>query len=114
MPDEAIVVAPDLLPSEFLSLDRARLAGICTAGGGPTSHVAILAASAGIPMIVAAGPEVQNFDQLKVGGRMVVPVGSFLQDLQLIVKTADGIEKRTVAPVRFVPMTGEAQQKKPG
>ena len=52
-------------------------------------------------------------DQLKVGGRMVVPVGSFLQDLQLITKTPTGIEKRTVAPVRFVPMTGEAQ-KKPG
>jgi protein-L-isoaspartate(D-aspartate) O-methyltransferase len=50
-------------------------------------------------------------DQLKVGGRMVVPVGSFLQDLQLITKTATGIEKRTVAPVRFVPMTGEAQNK---
>jgi protein-L-isoaspartate(D-aspartate) O-methyltransferase len=52
-------------------------------------------------------------DQLKVGGRMVVPVGSFLQDLQLITKTANGIERRTVAPVRFVPMTGEAQ-KPPG
>ena len=58
LPDEAIVVAPDLLPSEFLTLDKARLAGICTAGGGPTSHVAILAASAGIPMIVAAGADV--------------------------------------------------------
>jgi protein-L-isoaspartate(D-aspartate) O-methyltransferase len=53
-------------------------------------------------------------DQLKVGGRMVVPVGSFLQDLQLITRTPEGIEKRTVAPVRFVPMTGEAQQKDPG
>ena len=58
LPDEAIVVAPDLLPSEFLALDKARLSGICTAGGGPTSHVAILAATAGIPMIVAAGPAV--------------------------------------------------------
>jgi len=51
-------------------------------------------------------------DQLKVGGRMVVPVGSFVQDLLLITKTAHGYEKRTVAPVRFVPMTGEVQ--KPG
>ena len=33
-------------------------------------------------------------DQLKVGGRMVVPVGDFLQDLRLIVKTEDGIETR--------------------
>ncbi|MDV3457133.1 phosphoenolpyruvate--protein phosphotransferase [Sphingomonas sp. HF-S4] len=50
-----ILIAEDLLPSQFLSLDTANLAGICTAAGGPTSHVAILAASAGIPMLVAAG-----------------------------------------------------------
>ena len=55
LPDQAILVAPDLLPSQFLALDKSRLAGICTAEGGSTSHVAILAASAGIPMLVAAG-----------------------------------------------------------
>lgn len=53
-----ILIADDLLPSQFLSLDAANLAGICTAAGGPTSHVAILAASAGIPMLVAAGEKV--------------------------------------------------------
>src|SRR4051794_865171 len=55
---DSILIAPDLLPSQFLALDQARLAGICTAEGGPTSHVAILAAAAGVPMLVAAGPEV--------------------------------------------------------
>ena len=54
----SILVAPDLLPSQFQALDMTRLAAICTAGGGPTSHVAILAASAGIPMIVNGGPGV--------------------------------------------------------
>ena len=58
LPAKAIVVASDLLPSEFLALDKAKLAGICTAEGGPTSHVAILATAAGVPMIVAAGPEI--------------------------------------------------------
>ena len=58
LPSDAIVVAPDLLPSEFLALDRRAVAGICTAEGGPTSHVAILAASAGVPMLVAAGADV--------------------------------------------------------
>jgi phosphoenolpyruvate-protein phosphotransferase len=58
LPSEAIVIAVDLLPSEFLALDKAKLSGICTAEGGPTSHVAILAAAAGVPMIVAAGPQV--------------------------------------------------------
>jgi protein-L-isoaspartate(D-aspartate) O-methyltransferase len=68
-------------------------------------------------ILTAAPPEIPQplLDQLKVGGRMVVPVGSFVQDLLLITKTSRGIEKRTVAPVRFVPMTGEVQQqKKPG
>ncbi|VWX46711.1 phosphoenolpyruvate--protein phosphotransferase [Novosphingobium sp. 9U] len=55
LPKSAILIAQDLLPSQFLALDQARLAGIVTAAGGPTAHVAILASSAGIPMIVAAG-----------------------------------------------------------
>ena len=58
LPAEAIVLAEELLPSELASLDPQRLAGICTAGGGPTSHVAILAASMGVPALVAAGPRV--------------------------------------------------------
>lgn len=53
-----VLIGEDLLPSQFLALDTSRLAGICTAAGGPTSHVAILAASAGIPMLVAAGEAV--------------------------------------------------------
>jgi len=55
VPDGAILIAERLLPSQFVALDAARLGGIVTAEGGPTSHVAILAASAGLPMLVAAG-----------------------------------------------------------
>jgi phosphocarrier protein FPr/phosphocarrier protein len=58
LPPESILVAPDLLPLQLLAIDKSRLAGICTAQGGPTSHVAILAASAGIPMLVSGGPSV--------------------------------------------------------
>ena len=45
-------------------------------------------------------------DQLRVGGRMVVPVGDVVQDLLVITKTRQGIEKERVAPVRLSPMTG--------
>lgn len=58
LPQDAILLADELLPSQLMGLDPSRLAGICTAGGGPTSHVAILAASMGIPAVVAAGPGV--------------------------------------------------------
>lgn len=51
-------------------------------------------------------------DQLKVGGKMVAPVGGFFQDLQVITKTAAGLEKRTVIPVRLSPMTGQVQDGK--
>jgi len=52
-------------------------------------------------------------DQLKVGGRMIIPVGKFNQGLLLITRTAKGYDRRNVMPVRFVPMTGEAQKKSP-
>ncbi|HEX5182245.1 MAG TPA: phosphoenolpyruvate--protein phosphotransferase [Allosphingosinicella sp.] len=54
VPAGAILVADALLPSQFLAL-RGAIAGIATADGGPTSHVAILAAAAGVPMLVAVG-----------------------------------------------------------
>jgi phosphocarrier protein FPr/phosphocarrier protein len=49
------VLAHEILPSQFAALDPARLAGLCMAGGGPTSHVAIMASAVGLPMLVAAG-----------------------------------------------------------
>lgn len=50
-------------------------------------------------------------EQLRIGGRMVVPVGDYLQDLQLITKTSESdFTKQRIAPVRFVPMTGEVQK----
>jgi protein-L-isoaspartate(D-aspartate) O-methyltransferase len=64
-------------------------------------------------ILVTAAPEKVPqplLDQLKVGGKMVIPVGSFFQDLLVYTKTAAGIEKRNVIPVRFVPMTGQAQK----
>ena len=57
-PAGAIVIADELLPSHFATLSGAAIGGICTAFGGPTAHAAILAASAGIPMVVAAGAAV--------------------------------------------------------
>jgi protein-L-isoaspartate(D-aspartate) O-methyltransferase len=65
-------------------------------------------------IIVTAAPEripTPLLDQLEVGGRMVIPVGAFFQDLLVLTKTPAGIEKKNIIPVRFVPMTGEAQQK---
>jgi phosphocarrier protein FPr/phosphocarrier protein len=58
LPENAVLIADEIYPSQLLRLDRARLAGIATARGGPTSHASILASSMGIPAIVALGPAV--------------------------------------------------------
>ncbi|XP_073116886.1 protein-L-isoaspartate O-methyltransferase-like isoform X1 [Elaeis guineensis] len=50
-------------------------------------------------------------DQLKPGGRMVIPVGSFFQDLQVVDKKLDGsISIRSETSVRYVPLTSRAAQ----
>ena len=64
-------------------------------------------------IVTAAPPQVPKplLDQLAVGGKLVVPVGSSWQDLTVYTRQSDGsFHKETVLPVRFVPMTGEAQR----
>ena len=56
LPEHALVIADELLSSQLCELDLTRVAGIAMARGGPTSHVALLAAAHGIPTLVAAGP----------------------------------------------------------
>lgn len=59
-------------------------------------------------IIVTAAPKKVPqtlIDQLKVGGHIVIPVGDKWQELQLITKiTKNKIKKKTIIPVRFVPM----------
>jgi phosphocarrier protein FPr/phosphocarrier protein len=62
LPPGGILLARDLTPSQFIELDTRNLGGIALAGGGPTSHVAILAAAAGVPMLVAMGPALLDID----------------------------------------------------
>ena len=63
-------------------------------------------------VVVTAAPEEipqPLLDQLAVGGRLVIPVGRGSQDLVLVTRTQDGYHRESVTPVRFVPMTGKAQ-----
>ncbi len=65
-------------------------------------------------IIVTAAPDhvpEPLVEQLKVGGRMVIPVGKWGQRLILITKDEEGVTRREDLRVIFVPMTGEAQEK---
>jgi protein-L-isoaspartate(D-aspartate) O-methyltransferase len=63
-------------------------------------------------IVTAAAEEIPRplVDQLKTGGRLVIPVGpaGWVQQLILLTKQADGtLARREILPVRFVPVTGE-------
>ncbi|KAK7265611.1 hypothetical protein RJT34_33233 [Clitoria ternatea] len=61
----------------------------------------------------AAASEIPQplIDQLKPGGRMVIPVGNIFQDLKVVDKNSDGsISIRTETSVRYVPLTSREAQ----
>lgn len=51
LPDQAILIAHQLTPSQTATLDKSKVLGFATVEGGATSHVAILARAAGLPAI---------------------------------------------------------------
>jgi protein-L-isoaspartate(D-aspartate) O-methyltransferase len=57
-------------------------------------------------IVTAAPPEIPKalVDQLAVGGRLVVPVGTWSQDIVIVTKTSSGVTEQRTIPVRFVPM----------
>lgn len=63
-------------------------------------------------IVTAAPDEVPQplLDQLKDGGRLVIPVGEGLQFLEVYTRTGDRFEKKRSIPVRFVRMTGKAEE----
>jgi protein-L-isoaspartate(D-aspartate) O-methyltransferase len=64
-------------------------------------------------IIVTAAPEKipePLMTQLAPGGRMVIPVGGFYQELKVIERIPEGLRERSVLPVRFVPFVGEAER----
>jgi len=62
-------------------------------------------------VVTAAPPQVPRplLEQLRVGGRMVVPVGTSYQELMVVERGPAGYRTESAFPVRFVPMVGAAQ-----
>lgn len=60
-------------------------------------------------IVTAAAPQVPLplIKQLKVGGRLVIPVGEGLQEMKRITKTEKGLEEESFPGFRFVPLVGE-------
>ncbi|MDP8011222.1 MAG: protein-L-isoaspartate(D-aspartate) O-methyltransferase [Thermoplasmata archaeon] len=61
-------------------------------------------------IVTCGAPDVPSplLDQLKLNGLMIIPIGgSYIQELYLIKKTENGIEKFDEGPVAFVPLRGK-------
>lgn len=69
----SIIAAHDLTPSDTASLEPSLVLGFCTAVGGATSHMAILARTLGIPAIVGIGDEA--LDSLQQGQKVALNGG---------------------------------------
>ena len=65
-------------------------------------------------LITAAAPKIPRplIEQLKISGRLVMPLGprGFYQELIVFTKTESGLERKFITGVAFVPMTGEVQK----
>ena len=63
-------------------------------------------------IVTAAAPRVPEplRQQLRDGGRMILPLGEEWQELVLVTRRGSTFDERRVLPVRFVPMTGKVRQ----
>ena len=98
---------PELLKLAEMRFDQMQLANITAivgdgAGGwpeqAPFERILVAAAAADVPPVL--------FDQLAIGGIMVVPVGLDEGDQRLmkVIRTSDGADTRDLGPTRFVPL----------
>lgn len=69
LPENAVIIAHDLTPSDTAQIDRSRVAAFVTDIGGPTSHSAIMARTLEIPAVVGTGNITAS---VKTGDLMIV------------------------------------------
>lgn len=124
--EERIVIARDLLPSDILKLALDNVGGIVLAGGGMTSHVAILARSLQVPTVIVNEPSLLNLAKgthLALDGdrgnvyinpgsdvrraladRMSVEkkVDQDARDMEPRTRTADGVRVRLLANINLL------------
>ncbi|MBM3467899.1 MAG: protein-L-isoaspartate(D-aspartate) O-methyltransferase [Alphaproteobacteria bacterium] len=105
------IVAPLALQAQK-TFEKLRYSNIhCKAGDGnmgwpeasPFDAIIVTATCSQIPPALIA--------QLKIGGRLVMPLGKETSEQTLIrvIKTKNGLRKEYLIPVRFVPLTGKTQ-----
>ncbi|KAK3228242.1 hypothetical protein Dsin_008104 [Dipteronia sinensis] len=109
---------PELLTSSIKNIEKSAAAALLKEG---SLSVHVGDGREGWPVFApydaihvgAAAPEIPQplIDQLKPGGRMVIPVGNIFQDLKVVEKNLDGsVSVRSETSVRYVPLTSRDAQ----
>jgi len=106
-----IEIVPELAERARRQLERLGYENVVVISGDGYRGLSEQAPFDGI-MVTAAPEKVPEplIKQLVPGARLVIPVGGRYQELRVLQRTEEGIRTRTIFPVRFVPMTGEAQE----
>jgi protein-L-isoaspartate(D-aspartate) O-methyltransferase len=104
-----IEIVPELAEMARGNLERLGYSNVSTKIGdgyqgwaehAPFDAIIVTAAPNHVPLPLIAQP--------KSGGRMVIPVGGFIQELMVLAKQKDGMATtKIIAPVRFVPLIRE-------
>lgn len=94
--EPTILIAQDLSPADTSDLETEKILAIVTAGGGPTSHTAIIARSHGIAAIVACTDVVETA-KAHMGQKLAVDATAglitFNPDSGLVAEIAQKIER---------------------
>jgi protein-L-isoaspartate(D-aspartate) O-methyltransferase len=103
-----IEIVPELAESARRRLGALGVANVTVVTGDGFAGLPDESPFAGI--LVTAAPETVPpplVEQLAVGGRLVIPVGTAFQELRVLTRGERGVESRTLFPVRFVPLVRE-------
>ena len=57
LPENSVICAPDLTPTQTMELDKSKICGFVTAYGSENSHAAILARTMNVPSLIGVGEE---------------------------------------------------------
>jgi protein-L-isoaspartate(D-aspartate) O-methyltransferase len=106
----SIEIVPELADTARLALESAGYKNVVVIAGDGYRGLPEHAPFDGI-VVTAAPGEIPKplIEQLKLGGKLVIPVGEVDQWLEVLERNDEGVERKALFPVRFVPMTGEAQ-----
>ena len=98
IPGGAVVFAEDLPPSRFLEIDWSNGGGVALLRGSPTSHVALLARSRGIPMVVQLGAVAERAQAALLDGeRATLELDPSAQQIDVFERRRDAHRKSRAA-----------------